>query len=64
MTAGGDNTANTHSHTHKKPHTHTVCSTDTAAISYQLSRLTAGEKETDGKERRIAINTEEEEEME
>lgn len=28
---------------------HTVCSTDTAAISYHLSRLTAAAEETDGK---------------
>lgn len=32
-----------------KIYTQAVCSFDTAAISYHLSRLTAGEKETDGK---------------
>lgn len=35
-----------HTHTQQP---HTVCSTDTAAISYHLSRVTAGETKTDGK---------------
>lgn len=45
-------------------HTHTHRGDDTAAISYQSSRPTAAEKQTDGKEQRRAINKKEGEETE